>query len=180
MTQKSFTEGLRHCCSTPRQSRTATPSREHTAPPTRRLERLNDLLLPIVKGYGSERFWSCLEQNHCRPSAARFPCRLSDRAVRSRCQDRHPLRGHDRHSEPGPVLPQDRPRIRVARLVIFRHRSASGLPPRREWRWEEERVRAAAGIGRCRCHRGNHDQRSWFGDPGTAQDSDPRQSTKSA
>ena len=38
----------------------------------------------------------------------RLPPGLPDRAVRPRRQDRHPLRGHDRHPGPGLLLPQDR------------------------------------------------------------------------
>ena len=37
-------------------------------------EAVNDLLLPIVKGYGSERSWVLLGPSHCRPSAVRVIC----------------------------------------------------------------------------------------------------------
>ena len=74
-------------------------------------ERLNDLLLPIVKGFGSEKSYAL----H-RPGVAadlrrlRLPAGLPDRAVHPRRQDRHPLRGHHGHPGHGLVLPQDRPR----------------------------------------------------------------------
>ena len=38
----------------------------------------------------------------------RLPAGLPARAVRTRREDRHALRGHDGHPGPGPVLPQDR------------------------------------------------------------------------
>ena len=70
MTQKSFTEGLRALLlyAATIQDRNAIARAHGTT--DNAAERLNDLLLPIVKGYGSERSWVLLERNHCRPSAA--------------------------------------------------------------------------------------------------------------
>jgi hypothetical protein len=60
MTQKSFTEGLRALLLYPAtiQDRNAIARANGTTDAA--AERLNDLLLPIVKGYGSERSWVLL------------------------------------------------------------------------------------------------------------------------
>jgi hypothetical protein len=74
-------------------------------------ERLNDFLLPLVKGCGSERAWVLLGSESLQTfGGSGLPQGLPDRAVRPRRQDRHPLRGHD--GDPGPrlLLPQDRAR----------------------------------------------------------------------
>ena len=39
--------------------------------------RLNDLLLPIVKGFGSEKSYELLGRSRCRPTAARATCRTT-------------------------------------------------------------------------------------------------------
>ena len=39
--------------------------------------RLNDLLLPIVKGFGSEKSYELLGRSRCRPSAAPATCRTT-------------------------------------------------------------------------------------------------------
>ena len=39
--------------------------------------RVNDLLLPIVKGLGSERAWCCWAPSRCRPSAGPASCRTT-------------------------------------------------------------------------------------------------------
>ena len=64
------------------------------------------------------------------------PAGLSDRAVHPRRQDRQPLRGHDRDSGPGLLLPQDRARSgrRAERTSSPRSRSSwTARPPGRNW-----------------------------------------------
>ena len=73
-------------------------------------ERVNDLLLPIVKGVGSERSYEQLARVAADPRRLRLPAGLPDRAVHPRLQDRHALRGHHRDPGAGPLLPQDRAR----------------------------------------------------------------------
>ena len=71
--------------------------------------RVNDLLLPIVKGYGSERSWVLLGTESLQTfGGSGFLQDYPHRAVRPRRQDRHPLRGHHRDPGPGLLLPQDR------------------------------------------------------------------------
>jgi hypothetical protein len=73
-------------------------------------ERVNDLLLPIVKGVGSERSYELLApESPADPRRLGLPAGLPDRAVHPRRQDRHPLRGHHRDPGPGLLLPQDGP-----------------------------------------------------------------------
>ncbi len=67
--------------------------------------RLNDLLLPVVKGVGSERSYEMLTLSLQTLGGFRVPPGLPDRAVHQGRQDRQPVRGHHRHPEPGPVLP---------------------------------------------------------------------------
>ena len=62
-------------------------------------ERVNDLLLPIVKGVGSERAYELLRRVAADLRRLRLPAGLPDRAVHPGRQDRHPLRGH--HRKPG-------------------------------------------------------------------------------
>ena len=73
-------------------------------------ERINDLLLPIVKGVGSERAYEMLDRVAADLRRLGLPAGLPDRAVHPRRQDRHPVRGHHRDPGPGLLLPQDRPR----------------------------------------------------------------------
>ena len=72
-------------------------------------ERVNDLLLPLVKGC---RLGAGVRAARPRVAAdlrrLRLPAGLPARAVRPRREDRHPVRGHDRDPEPRPDLPQDR------------------------------------------------------------------------
>ena len=99
-------------CSTPRPGRTRCRSSSTRTRSTRRRKlaaAVNDLLLPIVKGYGSERSWVLLGTESLQTfGGSGLPAGVPDRAVRPRRQDRHPLRGH--HGDPGPglLLPQDR------------------------------------------------------------------------
>ncbi len=72
--------------------------------------RVDDLLLPIVKGVGFERVPIGSTKSPADPRWLRVPAGLSDRAVHPRRQDRLALRGHHRDPGAGLLLPQDRPR----------------------------------------------------------------------
>ena len=112
MLQKSYAEGMRALVLfTASQQDTVHGRRRRAASRTTEAVRLNDLLLPIVKGC---RLGAVLRAARLAVAAdlrrLRLPAGLPDRAVHPGRQDRHPLRGHDRDPGHGPVLPQDRPR----------------------------------------------------------------------
>ena len=109
MTQKSYAEALRALVLYTATWQDRVMIAEHAARRDELAERVNDLLLPIVKGYGSERSWVLLGTESLQTfGGSGLPAGLPDRAVRPGRQDRHPLRGHDGDPGPGPVLPQDR------------------------------------------------------------------------
>ena len=71
--------------------------------------RVNDLLLPLVKGCGSERAWVLLGTESLQTfGGSGFLQDYPDRAVRPRLEDRQPVRGHDGDPGHGLLLPQDR------------------------------------------------------------------------
>ena len=112
MTQKAYAEGLRALVlytATYQDALASARLRGETGEAAELAERVNDLLLPIVKGGGSERSWTLAR--HGEPADPRrlgLPAGLPDRAVRPGRQDRHALRGHDGHPGAGLLLPQDR------------------------------------------------------------------------
>ena len=113
MLQKAYAEGLRALVLyTATQQDTVELARPpaETSTTAGRLRRVNDLLLPLVKGYGSERAWVLLGTESLQTfGGSGFLPGLPGRAVRAGRQDRHALRGH--HGDPGDglLLPQDRP-----------------------------------------------------------------------
>ena len=109
MVQKSFSEAMRALVLYTASWQDRVQIAEHNGETDELAMRVNDLLLPIVKGYGSERSWVLLGTESLQTlRRLRLPAGVPDRAVRPRRQDRHPLRGH--HGDPGPglLLPQDR------------------------------------------------------------------------
>ena len=72
--------------------------------------KLSDLLLPLVKGYCSEKSYDLMGQCLQVFGGSGLHQGLPAGAVRPGPEDRQPLRGHHRHPGHGPVLPQDRPR----------------------------------------------------------------------
>ena len=110
MLNKAYAEGLRalvlYTASAQdrdhrRRARAASRHRRSTS-------AINDLLLPIVKGVGSERSYDQLGAGAADLRRLGLPAGLPARAVHPRRQDRHPLRGHDGDPGPGLLLPQDR------------------------------------------------------------------------
>ena len=87
---------------------------------------LNDLMLPLVKGYGSEKVVGAARDRVA--AVLRWVGLLpglSDRAIHPRRQDRLALRGHD--AIQGQICSSARSsRTRAARLPIFPLRSLSG------------------------------------------------------
>ena len=105
---------------------------------------LNDLLLPLVKGVGSERSYELLTVEPADPGRLRISPGLPDRAVRQGREDRQPVRGHDRDPEHGPVLPQDHQGQRQG----ARHAAGHDQGLRRRQRHRGRRRRAAGRAGR--------------------------------
>ena len=112
MLQKSYAEGLRALVvyTATWQDQVAHRRGGRRRPTAAKLaERVNDLLLPLVKGC---RLGAGVRAARPRVAAdlrrLRLPAGLPAGAVRPRRQDRHPVRGHHRDPEPRPVLPQDR------------------------------------------------------------------------
>ena len=133
MTQKSFAEAMRALVLYTASWQDRVQIAEHAGEPTDDLlaAAVNDLLLPIVKGYGSERSWVLLGTESLQTfGGSGLPAGVPDRAVRPRRQDRHPLRGHHRDPGPGLLLPQDRQGPGPARWATWPRRSRASSPPR--------------------------------------------------
>ena len=131
MLQKAYAEGLRALVlyTASWQDKIIIGRHEGDASQPRRA--VNDLLLPDRQG---RRLRALLRP--ARPGAAdlrrfRLPAGLPDRAVHSRREDRHALRGHHGHPGPGLLLPQDRPEQgrRAGRAVCRDRRSSSSRSP---------------------------------------------------
>ncbi len=109
MTQKSYAEAMRSLVLYAASWQDRVMVAEHAGERDELAMAVNDLLLPIVKGYGSETLVGAARHRVAADvRRVGLPHRLPDRAVRPRRQDRHALRGHDRHPGPGLLLPQDR------------------------------------------------------------------------
>ena len=110
--QKSYAEGLRAlvCYTATWQDKVALAEAAGDEKAAKLAKRVNDLLLPLVKGV---RLGAGVRAARPRVAAdlrrLRLPAGLPAGAVRPRREDRHPVRGHHRDPEPRPDLPQDRP-----------------------------------------------------------------------
>ena len=121
--------------------------------------RLNDLLLPIVKGFGSEKSYELLGAAVAADlRRLGLPAGLPARAVHPRRQDRHPLRGHDRDPGHGLVLPQDRARQGPGADQAA-HRDPGVRQGRRGQRRAARRARPARQGARGRAGHRRHDGR---------------------
>ena len=139
MTQKSFAEAMRALVLYTASWQDRVQIAEHNGEDaTSSPSAVNDLLLPIVKGYGSERSWVLLGTESLQTfGGSGFLQEYPDRAVRPRRQDRHPLRGHHRDPGPGLLLPQDR-----------QGPGQGARPPRRRDRGLRRRARPATAGSR--------------------------------
>ena len=149
MLQKAYAEGMRAlvlytaCVAGPGRAGRGRRRRRGRRP----AERVNDLLLPMVKGLGSERSYEQLGAVAADPGRVRLPAGLPARAVHPRRQDRHPVRGHHRDPGSGPVLPQDRPRPGPGADAACSPRSRSSRRARRATaRWRRERELLATAL----------------------------------
>ena len=110
MLQKAYAEGMRalylYTASFRDQVTEAEAAGKADSEQAKLAERVNDLLLPIVKGFGSERPPSCSPPSRCRPSAARATCRTTrssstSATPRSTPSTRAPRRSRARTSSSG-------------------------------------------------------------------------------
>ena len=163
MLQKSYAEGMRALVlytATLQDAIQVDPADEHA-------QALNDLLLPVVKGVGSERSYELLSRSLQTLGGSGYPAGLPDRAVHPRREDRLPVRGDDRDPGPGPVLPQD------PAQPGRRHRRAAGRDQRvRRLRGRQRPAEGGAQAARRgrRGHQGHgrHDGRLGAGLAGVA------------
>ena len=99
MLQKSYAEGMRALVYYTASLQDAVQIGEARGEPDEAAAALNDLLLPVVKGAGSERAFELLDPVAADPGRLGLPPGLPDRAVPAGRQDRQPVRGH--HGHPG-------------------------------------------------------------------------------
>ena len=110
MTQKAYAEGLRALYLYTASYQDAVVAKAlHGVEPDVAF-KVNDLLLPVVKGVGSEQAYAKLTESPADIRWFRLLAGLSDRAVHPRREDRLGLRGHHGNPGAGLLLPQDRPR----------------------------------------------------------------------
>ena len=100
MLQKAYAEGMRAMVLYTATLQDAEQLADASGAPDEEAVWLNDLLLPVVKGVGSERAYEMLALSLQTLGGIRVPAGLPDRAVRQGCEDRQPVRGH--HRDPGP------------------------------------------------------------------------------
>ena len=155
MLQKAYAEGMRalvlYTASIQDRIQVAAAAGERDD----RAAALNDLLLPLVKGVGSERAFELLTQSLQTLGGSGYLQDYPHRAVPAGRQDRQPVRGHHRDPGPGPVLPQDRPQ--PGRGAGRADRRDQGVRRgRRRQRPAEGRAVGAAPGGR---RRGRHRRR---------------------
>ena len=126
MTQKAYAEGLRALYLYTAAHQDEAAAAVVSGADASMAGRVNDLLLPIVKGVGSERAYQCLTESLQTLRRLGVSAGLPGRAVHPRRQDRLALRGHHRHPGAGLLLPQDR--ARPGRCARSRRRPDRGVP----------------------------------------------------
>ena len=112
MTQKAYAEGLRALYMYAAAHQNNDVAQHVSGADPDLAHRVDDLLLPMVKGVGSERAYEFLTESLQTLGGSGFPAGLPDRAVHPRCEDRLAVRGHHRDPGAGLHLPQDLPRQR--------------------------------------------------------------------
>ena len=141
MTQKAYAEAMRSLVLYAASWQDRVMVAEHAGETDELAMAVNDLLLPIVKGYGSERSWVLLAPSPCRRWVVRASWRTTPSSSMPQRQDRHLVRGHRRDPGPGLLLPQDRqgpgPRPRPPG-------QGDRPPPSPRWLRCEERQRRAS------------------------------------
>ena len=140
MTQKAYAEGLRALYLYTATYQDAAVAKALHGVDAELAVKVNDLLLPIVKGVGSEQAYAKLTESAADLRWLRLPAGLPDRAVHPRRQDRLAVRGHHGHPGAGLLLPQDRPR----------QGRGAGARGRADRAVRQERVRQRPAEGRAR------------------------------
>ena len=174
MLQKAFAEGLRAIVplhrARPGPGRVA---RRHGGQEARPLDALNDLMLPLIKGYGSEKVYELLAlslqtfggSGYCRTirSSSTSATRRSTRSTRAR-------------RDPGarPVLPQDRPGQRAGAGHVAGEIRSSSTAEAGNGQLKEERALLAAALADVQGMLAHVDRLA------DAPGEDPRASTRSA
>ena len=162
MLQKAYAEGLRALYLYTATFQDEIRVARAAAPTCALAERVNDLLLPIVKGVGLA---SGRPSSSCSvaadPGRLGLPAGLPDRAVHPRREDRLAVRGH--HGDPvaGLPVPQDRPGQRAGARRTSPARSRRSSTPRP----------ATAGSrrsGRCSPPRSPTSRACWARSPATS------------
>ena len=154
LTQKAYAEGLRALYLYTAAHQDVAVAEIVSGADAEMADRVNDLLLPIVKGVGSERAYQCLTESLQTFGGSGF---LQDYPIEQYIRDAKidsPLRGHHRDPGPGLLLPQDRPR--PGQGAAARGRPDPGVPRQRHraartGRWPRaagHRARRPAGDGR--------------------------------
>ena len=143
MTQKAYAEGLRALYMYAAAHQNDDVALQVSGADPSMAHRVDDLLLPVVKGVGSERAYEILTESLQTLRRFGLPAGLPDRAVHPRREDRLALRGHHRDPGAGLVLPQDRSRPRRGAGTCGR----SDQPNHRHLR------RGAEAAGRPTAHR---------------------------
>ena len=129
MTQKAYAEGLRALYMYAAAHQDDAVAQQVSGADPEMAHRVDDLLLPVVKGVGSERAYEILTESLQTLGGSGFLHGLPDRAVHPRRQDRLTLRGHHRNPGAGLLLPQDRSRPRRGPGSTWRRRSATPSTP---------------------------------------------------
>jgi alkylation response protein AidB-like acyl-CoA dehydrogenase len=106
LTQKSYTEGLRALYLYTAAHQDAVVAGIASGADADMAERVNDLLLPIVKGVGSERAYQCLTESLQTLGGSGF---LQDYPIEQYIRDANRLAVRRHHRDPGAglLLPQD-------------------------------------------------------------------------
>ena len=128
MLQKSYVEGMRALVMFTASVQDGIELSAHEGRADPDLVARNDLLLPLVKGLGSERGYELLATSLQVFRRRRLHLGLPAGAVPARREDRHRVRGHHLDPGPRPVLPQGGARLRGrAHVPAGRGRDVRGL-----------------------------------------------------
>lgn len=130
MTQKSFAEAMRALVLYTASWQDKVMLAEHAGEVDELANAVNDLLLPIVKGYGSERSWCCSAPSRCRPSAAPASCRSTPSSSTSATPRSTPSTRARPRSRARTSSSARSSRTRARRWATSRRRSSPSSPAR--------------------------------------------------